>query len=60
MALTADSALLTCVGNDYCYEEVFSRQVRGLAGTEDVLIAFTTSGNSRNVLQALETAREMK
>jgi len=60
VALTADSALLTCVGNDYRFEEVFARQVRGLGRPEDVLIAFTTSGNSPNVLLALEAAREMK
>jgi D-sedoheptulose 7-phosphate isomerase len=60
VAFTADSALLTCIGNDYCFEEVFARQFRGLARPGDVLIAFTTSGNSPNVLLALEAAREMK
>jgi D-sedoheptulose 7-phosphate isomerase len=60
VALTADSALLTCIGNDYRFEDVFARQLRGLARPGDVLIAFTTSGNSPNVLLALETAREMK
>lgn len=60
VALTADSALLTCVGNDYGFEQVFARQVRGLGWPEDVLIVFTTSGNSPSVLLALETAREMK
>ena len=59
VALTADSALLTCIGNDYRFEEVFARQVRGLAQPADALIAFTTSGNSPNVLLALEAAREM-
>jgi len=59
VALTADSALVTCVGNDYCFEEVFSRQLRALAQPGDVLVVFTTSGNSPNILMALETAREM-
>lgn len=59
IALTADTALITCVGNDYCFEDVFARQVRAFAQPGDVLIAFTTSGNSPNVLRALETAREL-
>jgi D-sedoheptulose 7-phosphate isomerase len=60
VALTADSALVTCVGNDYCFEEVFSRQVQALGNAGDVLIVFTTSGNSPNVLRALEAAAELK
>jgi len=59
IALGADSAVLTCVSNDFGYEEVFARQVRGLATAGDVLIVFTTSGNSPNVLAALRAAREM-
>lgn len=59
VALTADAAVLTCVSNDFCYEDVFSRQVRGLAIPGDVVIVFTTSGNSPNVLAALRAAREM-
>src|SRR5690242_2447963 len=58
VALSADTAILTCIGNDYCYEDVFARQVRALADPGDVLIAFTTSGNSPNVLAALTAARE--
>ncbi len=58
VALTADSALVTCVGNDYCFEDVFARQVEGLAQPGDVLVVFTTSGNSPNILRALEAARK--
>lgn len=58
IALTADSALLTCIGNDYQYADVFARQVRALARPRDVLVAFTTSGNSPNVIHALNAARD--
>ena len=58
IALTADSALVTCIGNDYCFDEVFARQVHALAQPGDVLVAFTTSGNSPNVLLAIQAARD--
>ena len=58
LALTVDGSLLTAVGNDYSFDEVFARQVWAYGKPGDVLIAFTTSGNSRNVLLALEKARE--
>lgn len=58
VALTADSAALTCIGNDFGFEEVFSRQVEGLGAAGDVLIAISTSGNSPNVLRAVETAQK--
>ncbi len=57
LALTADSAILTAVGNDYGFEEVFRRQVEALACPGDVLIALSTSGNAPNVLRAVEEAR---
>jgi len=57
IALTVDSSILTCVGNDYGYEEVFSRQVEGLAKKEDVVIAISTSGNSENVIRGVAKAR---
>ena len=60
ITLGTDPALLTCIGNDYSYEEIFSRQVRGLGRAGDVLIVFTTSGRSANVIRALQAAREMK
>ncbi|MGH7068303.1 MAG: SIS domain-containing protein [Acetobacteraceae bacterium] len=58
MALTVDGSVLTATGNDYGYEYVFERQVRGLGRPGDVLLAISTSGRSRNVLRALDAARE--
>ena len=57
IALTADAATLTAIGNDYGYERVFARQLEGLAQKGDLLFAISTSGNSPNVLQAAQTAR---
>lgn len=57
MALSTDSSALTCIGNDYSFEEVFSRQVVGLGRAGDCLLAISTSGNSRNVIRAAEEAR---
>jgi D-sedoheptulose 7-phosphate isomerase len=59
MALCADSATLTCLANDYSYEEVFARQVEGFCIPGDVLIVFSTSGNSANIVRALEVARQL-
>lgn len=59
ISLGTDPALTTCIGNDYSYEEIFSRQVRGLGRSGDVLVAFTTSGRSPNVIHALKAAKEM-
>lgn len=59
ISLGTDPALTTCVGNDYSYDEIFSRQVNGLGRRGDVLIAFTTSGRSPNVVQALKAANEL-
>ena len=59
LALTVDSSILTCVGNDYGYEQVFARQVEGLGKKEDLIFAISTSGNSENVVLAVEKAREM-
>jgi D-sedoheptulose 7-phosphate isomerase len=58
IALTTDSSILTAVGNDYGFDVIFSRQVRALGQAGDVLIAITTSGNSENVLKAVEAAHE--
>ena len=52
IALNADSAVMTCIINDYGYEQIFSRQVEGLGVKGDVLVGITTSGNSQNVLNA--------
>src|SRR5450631_1998794 len=59
VALTTDSSVLTAVGNDYGYDQVFERQVRGLGQKGDVFIAISTSGKSPNVLAALAAAREL-
>ena len=55
-ALTTDSSVLTAIGNDYGFEDVFSRQVEGLIESKDVLVAISTSGNSKNLLAALDMA----
>lgn len=57
MALSTDSSALTCIGNDYAFDEVFARQVAALGRSGDVLVAISTSGNSRNVVRAVEEAR---
>lgn len=59
IALTLDAAALTAGGNDYGFEQVFSRPLSGLGRAGDVLIGITTSGRSANVIKALETARAM-
>ncbi len=59
IALTTDTSILTAVGNDYGYDDVFRRQVEGLGEAGDVLVAISTSGNSRNVLLAMRQARKM-
>ena len=58
-ALTVDSSVLTAIANDYGYEEVFSRQLAGKVTKNDVFLGITTSGQSRNILRALETCREL-
>jgi len=59
IALTTDTSALTAIGNDYGYDEVFSRQVEGLCREGDVLIAISTSGNSDNVLKAVDAAHRV-
>lgn len=59
LSLTVDTSALTAIGNDYGYENVFSRQLRGIGQAGDVLVGMSTSGNSRNVVQAFEVARQM-
>ena len=58
IALNTDSSILTAIGNDYAYDQVFSKQVQALGTPGDVLIAITTSGNSANVLAAVDVAHE--
>ena len=55
----SDPAFLTCAGNDYGYEYTFSRQLKGLGNSGDVLVAISTSGESKNVIKAAEVAKEM-
>lgn len=57
VALTVDPSVMTCIGNDYGYHDVFARQVEALAGPGDVVAAFTTSGTSPNVVLGLRAAR---
>jgi D-sedoheptulose 7-phosphate isomerase len=57
-ALTVDTSILSAVGNDYGYEYVFSRQIEALMRTNDVFLGITTSGNSKNILKALEKCKE--
>jgi D-sedoheptulose 7-phosphate isomerase len=59
LALTTDTSVLTAVGNDYGFDHVFERQVRGLGRPGDVFLAISTSGRSPNVLRALEAARDL-
>jgi D-sedoheptulose 7-phosphate isomerase len=59
LALTVDTSALTAIGNDYGFDLVFARQLRGLAQAGDVLFAISTSGRSRNVLEGLRAARDL-
>jgi phosphoheptose isomerase len=57
IALCADPTLLTCISNDYGFDRVYARQVEGLGQPGDVLVVFSTSGNSANIVGALQTAK---
>jgi D-sedoheptulose 7-phosphate isomerase len=59
IALTTDTSALTAIGNDYGFEYIFSRQVEALAKEEDTLIAISTSGNSKNVINAIKSAKKI-
>ena len=59
IALTTDSSTLTSIANDFSYDEVFAKQLRALARKGDVLLAISTSGNSKSVLEAVRAAREL-
>ena len=58
IALTTDSSILTAIANDYDYDYVFARQIEALGSAGDVLIALSTSGTSKNIIRALETATQ--
>lgn len=60
IALTTDTSALTAIGNDYSFQEIFSKQVHALGQPGDVLLAISTSGNSGNVLKAMEAAHARK
>ncbi len=59
VAITSNSAVITAIANDYDFSEIFSRQIEALGNSGDVLIAISTSGNSVNVLKAVETAKSI-
>jgi D-sedoheptulose 7-phosphate isomerase len=59
LALSTDSSALTCIANDFGFDEVFARQVEGIGRPGDVLIAISTSGNSTNVVRAVQAARQL-
>ncbi len=57
IALTTDTSILTAVGNDYGFESIFSRQVEALAQSSDVVVGYSTSGNSQNICEAMKVAQ---
>lgn len=59
IALNTDTSAITAISNDYGYDQVFSRQVKGLANQGDVIIGITTSGNSQNIINALSLAKDL-
>lgn len=59
LALSTDTSILTSIANDYSFDEVFSKQVRALGRKDDIALGISTSGNSKNVIVALETARDL-
>lgn len=58
IALTTDTSTITSIANDYSYNEIFSKQIKALGQTGDVLLAISTSGNSRNVVEAIDAAHD--
>ena len=58
MCLSIDGTLLTCIGNDYGFDDIFARQVQSLGQPGDVLVVFSSSGNSENIVRALQAGRE--
>lgn len=59
LALTTDSSILTSIGNDFSYDDIFAKQIQALGKSNDVFLGISTSGNSPNVVQALEAARNI-
>ena len=60
IALTTDTSALTAIGNDYGYERIFDRQVEALANKGDLIIGISTSGNSKNIINALKVGKELE
>ncbi len=60
ISLTTDTSVLTCIANDFGYEKVFERQLQGLGQKGDLLIAFSTSGKSKNIINVLKVAKTLK
>jgi len=58
IALSTDTSILTSIGNDYSFEEIFSKQIKAIGMESDILLALSTSGNSPNILSAVKTARK--
>ena len=58
ISLNSDTATMTSIGNDYGYEYIFSKQINAIGCEKDILIAFTTSGNSKNILEAISAAKK--
>ena len=59
LALTTDSSALTCISNDYSYEQVFARQLKAIGKEGDVFVGISTSGNSNNIIEAIKVAKDM-
>jgi D-sedoheptulose 7-phosphate isomerase len=59
LALSSDGALVTCIGNEFGYEQIFARQIGGLARPGDLVVVLTSSGNSANIIAALQEARKL-
>ena len=59
ISLSANTSTLTCISNDFGYANIFARQLKGIANKNDLLIVFSTSGNSKNIIKAINQARQM-
>ncbi|QTA90120.1 D-sedoheptulose-7-phosphate isomerase [Desulfonema magnum] len=59
LALTTDTSVITSIGNDYHFDDIFAKQIRALGKKDDIAIGISTSGNSANVIKAMEAAKEM-
>ena len=59
VSLASDMSLLTAIGNDYGFNKIFSRQIEGIANKKDILLLFSTSGNSKNLIEAVRTAKKI-